>query len=112
MPKVFLQFRLLTINRHDASDGMNDSPPATTAIIAVKLVTYNFYFPYFAIDNLKYNTEYPCSVSASSGQAGNTVDLWSEVAGFTSDWVNHLPSFNFSIHFTRLCRRKVGSALK
>jgi len=79
MPKVFLQFRLLTITWHDASDGMNDSPSATTAIIAVKLVTYNLYFPYFATDNLKNNTEYPCSVSAPPGQAGNTVDLWSEV---------------------------------
>jgi hypothetical protein len=47
MPKVFLQFRLLTIMWHDAIDGMNDSPSATTAIIAVMLATCNLYFPYF-----------------------------------------------------------------
>jgi len=44
MPKVFLQFRLLTNTWHDASYGMNDSPSATTAIIAVKLVNCNLYF--------------------------------------------------------------------
>jgi hypothetical protein len=76
MPKVFLQFRLLSATWHDASDGMNDSPSATTAIIAVKLVNFNLYFPYFATDNLKYNTEYRRSVSAPSGQASNTVSIY------------------------------------